>query len=340
MKIKQLLFILLIVFFFASCLEDNAFARAGGGGGGGRSGGSSSFGGGSSSYGSRGSRTYNSPSSPSNPNQFQRSQSPQSAQPFTGLRPQPSYSPFGGFMRNFAGGLAGGFLGSLLFRSLGFGGMGGGFGGGGFGGIGIFEILLLAGGAFLIYKLVSSKRPSAATSYGSGYQQSYVGNDYPQTRDITAAPSYSEDLPSSLSRIRQYDPSFNEAGFKETVTDIFFKIQAAWMNRDMEPSRSLLAPEILNIMRKDLAKMKAEGRTNRLENIAMRNVEITEAWQEQGRDYITAEITANVLDYVTDDAGRVIEGSKSEPVKFLEYWTFVKPVGPGAWQLSAIQQAD
>ena len=52
------------------------------------------------------------------------------------------------------------------------------------------------------------------------------------------------------------------------------------------------------------------------------------------------EITANVLDYVTDESGRLIEGSKTEPAKFMEYWTFVRPIGQGTWQLTAIQQAE
>ena len=48
----------------------------------------------------------------------------------------------------------------------------------------------------------------------------------------------------------------------------------------------------------------------------------------------------NVLDYTVDETGnQVIEGSRTEPVKFEEYWTFVRPVGPNSWKLSAIQQA-
>jgi predicted lipid-binding transport protein (Tim44 family) len=243
-------------------------------------------------------------------------------------------------MRSLAGGLAGGFLGSLLFRSLGFGGYGPM--GGGFGGIGIFEILILGAGVFLIYRMLTSKSRNAATSYGSGYQQPDAGYGYdnPPVRDASLMSSYGDELTTNLTRIRQYDPSFDQSTFKESVTDIFFKVQAAWMNRDIESSRSLFAPEILELMRNDVAKMKSAGRINHLENIAMRNVNISEAWQEQGRDYITVAITANVLDYVTDNSGNVIEGSKIEPVKFMEYWTFTKPVGPGTWQLSAIQQPD
>jgi predicted lipid-binding transport protein (Tim44 family) len=78
---------------------------------------------------------------------------------------------------------------------------------------------------------------------------------------------------------------------------------------------------------------------NRLENIAVRNVEIVEAWQETGQDFITALIYANLLDYTTDDAtGQVVSGSKTDPVKFEEYWTFTRPVGNNPWRLSAINQ--
>jgi predicted lipid-binding transport protein (Tim44 family) len=35
-----------------------------------------------------------------------------------------------------------------------------------------------------------------------------------------------------------------------------------------------------------------------------------------------------------------VAGSDREPVKFEEYWTWVRPVGPNAWRLSAINQSD
>jgi predicted lipid-binding transport protein (Tim44 family) len=77
-----------------------------------------------------------------------------------------------------------------------------------------------------------------------------------------------------------------------------------------------------------------------MENIAVRAVDVTEAWQESGRDYVTVHFLASMLDYTIDErTNDVIKGSRSEPVKFEEYWTFVRPVGPNPWQLSAIQQA-
>jgi predicted lipid-binding transport protein (Tim44 family) len=93
-------------------------------------------------------------------------------------------------------------------------------------------------------------------------------------------------------------------------------------------------------MQKDCDRMRAERRIDRMENIAVRSVDVTEAWQEGGRDYITVHFLASMLDYTVDErTNEVTKGSRSEPVKFEEYWTFVRLVGPNSWQLSAIQQA-
>jgi predicted lipid-binding transport protein (Tim44 family) len=95
-----------------------------------------------------------------------------------------------------------------------------------------------------------------------------------------------------------------------------------------------------DILQKDCDRLRGQGRINRLENIAVRAVTVTEAWQESGQDYLTVHFLANLLDYTVDErSGQVVEGSRTEPVKFEEFWTFVRPVGPNAWRLSAIQQA-
>ncbi len=159
--------------------------------------------------------------------------------------------------------------------------------------------------------------------------------DLPQA----AAPGGDQDLERGLANIRQFDPSFDEAKFQELCTDTFFKIQGAWANRDMATVRNLLTDEMYRIFQGDAEALKAQKKINRLENIAVRSVDITEAWQESGSDFITVRVYANLLDYNVDETtGQVVEGSKTEPVKFEEYWTFTRPVGNNPWQLSAINQ--
>jgi predicted lipid-binding transport protein (Tim44 family) len=148
------------------------------------------------------------------------------------------------------------------------------------------------------------------------------------------------DLDRGVSHIRRMDVAFDPARFGETASDIFFRVQAAWMARDMSQASASLTPEMAGLLQKDCDRLRDQGRINRLENIAVRSVTLTEAWQESGRDYVTVHFLASLLDYTVDErSGQVVEGSRTEPVKFEEFWTFVRPVGPSAWRLSAIQQA-
>ena len=249
-------------------------------------------------------------------------------------------------MRSFGGGLLGGLAGGMLFHSL-FGGSSaqGGAGAAGGGGIGLMDILLLAGIAYLVYWYIKKKRREADAT--AGYYQS-SGNvalppqpQYPPVYDApqAAALAGDQDLERGLANIRQFDPAFDEAKFEEWCTDTFFKIQGAWANRDMAPVRSLLTDEMHRIFQGDVEALKAQKKINRLENIAVRSVDITEAWQESGVDFITVRVYANLLDYNVDETtGQVVEGSKTDPVKFEEYWTFTRPVGNNPWKLSAINQ--
>jgi predicted lipid-binding transport protein (Tim44 family) len=235
------------------------------------------------------------------------------------------------------GGIAGGMLGGMLFRSLGMAG-GGGMGSGG-GGIGMFEIILLAGIGYLIYRFIKSRREAASNTIPYAQNSYQAGTVTPIGNEYNGNQLASDDVNTGLGHIRQMDSSFDEKRFNDTAMDIFFKIQGSWMNRDLAPVSGLLTDEMKRIFQEDLDRLLRDKQINRLENIAVRNVEPVEAWQESGQDYITALIYANLLDYTTDDtSGAVVSGSKTEPVKFEEYWTFTRPVGNNPWKLSAINQ--
>lgn len=306
---RFLLVLAAVLFLTVGFVEREAEARAGS----------------SRSVGSRGTRSYSQPARPT---------VAPTPRPYT---PPPLYrpAPAGGFMRSMAGGIVGGMLGGMLFRSMGFGG-GMGHGGMGGSGIGLFEILLIAGIIYLIYRMVKKNRENSAYIDQGGYQQGYapppvgyVDHYQPEINEVDAGLAY----------IRQMDPSFDENRFNDNVMDMFFKIQGAWMNRDLSSVTGIMTDEMRRIFQDDIDKMLAEKRVNRLENIAVRSVEVVEAWQEAGQDYLTALVYANLLDYTTDDAtGQVVSGSKTEPVKFEEYWTFTRPVGNNPWRLSAINQ--
>lgn len=310
--------VLFSLFVLLSVFEIDAWARAGGG----------------RSFGSRGSRTYTAPRSTPAPTPSSPSQGTPQYNPA-----QPASSPFGGggFLRGMAGGIVGGMLGGMLFRSLGFaGGSGGGFGGG----FGIMEILLIGALLYGIYWFIKRRRSEA--SAGTSYRDSSAMDAGRTTAPMTAyEPETREsDVETGLRHIRQMDPRFAEKDFTDGCMDRFFQVQGAWANRDMSGIRNLLTEEMYKSLQEEADQLRAKQRINRLDNIAVRSVEITEIWQEGGADFITAKIYANLLDYTTDErTGEVVSGSRTEPVKFQEYWTFTRPVGDHPWRLSAIQQA-
>ncbi len=305
-------------------LEMDADARAGGG----RSG------------GFRGSRSYQAPSRPSQPAQQRRDATPPPQQPGQ-FAPQP-----GGFMRGLGTAVLGGFLGSMLFSGLanagGFGGIGG-LGGSGFG---LFEILLIAGIGYFLYR--KFRRPAAAaTGYGTmqyqnsnsqpetSYQPGY-GYRAPETATLPETPAGNEVDYRSLTMM---DRSFDPNQFLKTAQDTFFKVQGAWNKQDTATLNRLCGNELMQSWQEELSRLNARGQQNRMENIALSSSEITEAWTESGQDFITVRLNANLLDYTVDRSGAVVSGSDAEPIQFEEYWTFSRPVGPNAWKLTAVQQA-
>jgi predicted lipid-binding transport protein (Tim44 family) len=259
------------------------------------------------------------------------------------VTPPPVSQP-SSFWRSFGGGLVGGLVGGMLFRSL-FGAPGayGGMGGIGGSGISLLDILVLAGIGYLIYWYVKKRRreaPAGAYYQSGGTVEMPQQPQYPPVYDQPQAAAGDADLERGLANIRQFDPSFDGTAFQDGCMDTFFQIQGAWANRDLGPVRPRLTEEMYRILQEDADKLKGKKVINRLENIAVRAVDITEAWQEAGTDFITVRIYANLLDYNVDEStGQVLEGSKTEPVKFEEYWTFTRPVGANPWQLSAINQA-
>ena len=315
---KRSLILLIFSFLCFYVLPMDVFARVGGG----------------RSSGSRGSR----PSPP--PRNYQTpSQPSQKSVPPTQPSPQTFQQPQSSLWRGVAGGIMGGILGGMLFRSLGFGG---GMMGEEGGGIGLFEILLIGALLFGVYWYIK-KRRQAAVSAGN-YQSSYEAVEpYPTSYGQGYEPPREEgrDLEKGLSYVRQMDSSFDEKKFQDLCMDHFFKIQGAWANNDVSAARNLLTEEMFKLVGDDIGKLKLEKKVNKLENIAIRSADIVEVWQESGRDYITVRFYANLLDYTIDETtGQVLSGSKTEPVKFEEYWTFTRQVGNNPWQLSAINQVE
>jgi len=287
--------------------------------------------------GSRGSRSYSSPARPDSVNPAMPSNPSRNAgqpAPFSQQRP----GMFGGLMGGLAGFALGGLLGSMLF-----GGMGHGFG------FGLLEMLLIGAGIFLLVKFmrrrqVQSPQPAYATAGGpSAAYGTYAERVGPSAGGGVAtveAPAGPSDLDRGLGHIRQMDARFDPETFVTVARNAFLEVQQGVAQRDVSWLRDRVAPELYATLQAQCDRLRAARHTNHVEQIRIQRAQVTEAWQESGRDFVTVHMAASLLDYTVDDStGSVVEGSKSTAQTVEEFWSFVRPVGNNPWQLTAIQTA-
>jgi len=234
-----------------------------------------------------------------------------------------------GFGRGMMGGLLGGALGGMLLGSM--------FGMGG-SGMGILPLLLLGGVGYFLYRRFAAKPPGSASP---GYQpprnaSPFGGGSAPPPPPQEPALS---GLDEGINEIRATDPAFDKDYFMEVASDVFFKVQAGWMRRDITSYEHLLGEQLATEYKEQFSEMEAKGELNKLENISIRNVEMVAAGSKGGEDFITVLFTANLLDYTVDDkSGDLLAGSMTEPVKFAEEWSWARPVGTEVWRLEGIKE--
>ncbi|MGD9949423.1 MAG: TIM44-like domain-containing protein [Desulfobulbus sp.] len=248
----------------------------------------------------------------------------------------------GGFGRGLMGGLLGGALGGMLFGSL--------FGAGG-SGMGILPLIIIGAVGYFLYKRFVNRPTSSGSSgyrpppssmfQGNGNNgNTFGGGSVPPVPPVPPAPGPIS-VDEGLMEIRQNDPGFDEKHFLEVASDVFFKIQAGWMRRDLDSYRNLLGAQLAAEYERHFVEMKAQGHINKLESIAIRRVEITAAGCDNNEDFVTVLFTANLLDYTVDDkTGTLIEGSMTDPVKFAEQWTWARPIRTENWKLEGIEVVE
>lgn len=211
-----------------------------------------------------------------------------------------------------------------------YGGDGGGGGGGidyggGGGGTNIFIGSLddLGGGDFAVmvivvivviaYIIISSKMKKNRT------------NNAPVTNVPKATPA------SALKPMESYkelDPNFSAADMEAKISNMFVRLQAAWMAKDLTDVRTCLTDEFFAQTDRQLDAYRNNKQTNVIERIAVLGVSLTGWDQNDKNDRIVARVSARMADYVTDDAtGNVVRGSRTAD-KFMEYeWTLVRTTG-------------
>lgn len=323
-----------------------SFAKARGGSGGGYSSGSRS-GSTGSSIGSRGSRTYDqngakpiqqsaTPKPATAPQATAAGQAP-AAQPTPAS--QPSFLQRNPLLAGIAGGLAGSWLGHMLFGAtessakmseagepVGDPTQAAGISSS----TGILLFLMLLGAGTLFYFL-KVRRP-AIPDFSGITRSSAVGGS------LLTEPSATTGLTSTMvSDVTAAD----KAAFQQLLTDI----QTAWGKQDLAGLRRFVTPEMLTYFSTALAENTSQDIENHVEDVVLGRAEVREAWTEDATQYATVSLHWSARDYTISltkqrgETGYLVEGSEEKPSESSEVWTFMR-FQDGKWLLSAIQQVD
>ena len=137
--------------------------------------------------------------------------------------------------------------------------------------------------------------------------------------------------------IRRMDLNFDPARFTGYIEMVFRSVHSARMSRDVAALRDRVTPELYGELQAQSDRLRSLGHASHLDEIEIR-AQVTEAWHEDGRDYVTAYIAGAMLDYTVDElTGALVAGSKTAPEDVEAFWTFTRAAGLNPWRLSAIQ---
>jgi predicted lipid-binding transport protein (Tim44 family) len=274
--------------------------------------------GGGHSFGSRGSRSYSAPR--------QTNIAPRAAPFERRTAPNPALgraASGGGFGRSLAGGLLGGFLGAGIFGLLfGHGLFGGGLGFGGFLGL-LIQIVLIV---FVVRWLI---RRFAGQGVGGPRQASIFG---PAPGAGTQGPMPGPGNPTM-------QPLRLTGADRQAFAQCLIYVQDAWGAGDLRALSQVATPEVSTYFREQAAALARQGLRNRVSDVRIEEIELSEAWSEGGVDFATVAMRFSLIDVTEDATGRIVDGSPDVRALVSEIWTFTRRAG-GHWILSAIQQAQ
>ena len=127
--------------------------------------------------------------------------------------------------------------------------------------------------------------------------------------------------------LEKRDPLWNLQAMTSRVNEVFYKVQAAWTERNQELARDCMSDKLYHRHKTQTDQMLADKTRNVLENILLAEVLIYSVadYQDNARDTFAAQLTGSMIDYTLKEArGYVTVGDRVNPQEFTEIWFFVR----------------
>lgn len=115
--------------------------------------------------------------------------------------------------------------------------------------------------------------------------------------------------------------------FTARVREIAEELQAAWSAREWERVRPLETDSLFQMHRYWIDAYKAQRLRNVVDDFEVTRIEPVKITTDAFYEAITVRIFARGRDHTVNERGDVVAGSKSEPRRWSEYWTFIRTRG-------------
>lgn len=128
----------------------------------------------------------------------------------------------------------------------------------------------------------------------------------------------------SSGKIKKLDvQNSKERSIDEHIKKIFYPIQEAWQNQDLESVRKYYGKELFRLHTVKIDEMKTNHQKNIIEDLMLKTVGNL-YWFEEDMNF-SVEIEARAIDYVVDTRNnKIVKGRKSEYGTLNEEWYFKK----------------
>lgn len=107
---------------------------------------------------------------------------------------------------------------------------------------------------------------------------------------------------------------------------IFIELQKAWSQKNWSLARPYETDTLFHSHHFWIEDFKRNGQTNYIENPKIERLEPVSLFKDNYYMSFTFRIFASMVDYTIDRQGSLVRGNKKQPVRFSEYWTFIKGV--------------
>ena len=135
-------------------------------------------------------------------------------------------------------------------------------------------------------------------------------------------------LVNHIDELKKKDPNFSEAKFLDDAANLYVRMQNCWTAKNLEPVRPHLSTELYAKSDRQLQAYRNNHQTDHVDRISVLDTRIVGCDADSVNDIITVQLTARIVDYVTDDnTGAIIRGSNSKELFMTYQWTFIRSLG-------------